>query len=100
MSVVRETSPRMHLDDLVPRLYRAAQTAPDAAWRALLKDAALSLSACTEGNARPVLLITDTVLTLAAAQGQLEKALVSSLRSAMFKIGKPQPAPVGQAAAL
>jgi hypothetical protein len=90
----------MHLDDLVPRLYRAAQTAPDAAWRALLKDAALSLSACTEGNARPVMLITDTVLSLAAAQGQLEKPLVASLRAAMFKAGKPTVQPVEQGAAL
>ncbi len=91
----------MHLDDLVPRLYRAAQSAPDAAWRALLKDAALSLSACTGGNARPVLLITDSLLSLAAEQGQLERALVSSLRGAVLRAGKaPAPAPMGQEAAL
>lgn len=78
----------MNLDDLVPRLYRAAQSAPDAAWRALLKDAALSLSACAAGNARPVLLLTDTVLSLAAEQGQVEKALASSLRSALLRAGR------------
>ncbi len=89
----------MLLDDLVPRLYRAAQSAPDASWRALLKDTALSLSACSSANARPVLLITDTVLSLAAAQGQLDKETTASLRSAVIRAGRASAPSNEQAAA-
>jgi hypothetical protein len=85
------TNADLYLDDVVTRLYRAAELISDVGMRELLKNAALALLRADDlVSLQNTLLLTDSLLVTAGAMGFLIPELVTSLREPLPVLLEPR----------